>query len=248
MAKIDPVLAEAIHRNLKDHILEHFERYYYLAYSLVKNRDGAIKVLINVVYFSLYNARKLKDLPPMHIWILQLLIRDGMRTMNRGTYSRDFTENSQLYAFLETLEPSAVNAFKLFYFEELNEEKTADVLGFSREEVRNKLAYVRGQLQIDSSMDWESQQKLQELVDIYESAELPVNLQKEVDSAIENEERNFATFLQKYKKDRIRKPIGLLLLAAVFVIGTIFLGRSNPIFAESVMNMPIIGKLFAPFL
>lgn len=247
MAKIDPALAEGIHRNLTAHILEHYERYYYLAYSLVKNREGAKNVVSNAVYFSLYNGRKLKDLPPMHVWFLQLIIRDGMRTMNRRAYARDFTKDSQLYAFMETLEPSAVNAFKLFYFEGLNAEKVGDVLGFGKEEVRRKLEYARRELKIESSMGEESEARLQELAEVYESAELPTDLREEVDSAIRREEENYAAFLQKYEKDKIRKPLGLLIFAAAFFLLTVLLGRSNQIFADSVLHMPLVNRLFAPF-
>lgn len=49
-------------------------------------------------------------------WILQLVLRDGMRAMNRGAYPRKSTENSQLYAYTETLGSSALSAFKLYLF------------------------------------------------------------------------------------------------------------------------------------
>ena len=247
MAKIDFTLAEDIHKHLKEHVLKHYKRYYYFAYSLVKNQDGAKNVVSNAVYFSLYNARKLQELPPAHIWFLQLVIKDGMRTMIRNIYPRDFTKNSQLYAFMETLEPSAVNAFKLLYFEGLSEEEVGDVLNMSQKEVSKKLAYVCGELKIDSSMDEESEAKLKELVDIYESAELPEDLEEAVHSAIRREEENFASFMEKYEKNKVRKPLGILILAAGLFLITIFLGRNNPVFAESVLSLPIFNKLFAPF-
>ena len=247
MAKINPKLVEGIHRSLVSHILEHYERYYYLAYSLVKNHEGAAKTVTKAVYFSLYNGRKLRDLPPMHVWILQLVIRDGMRTMNRGTYPREFTKDSQLYAYMETLEPSATNAFKLHYFEELNMEKVGDVLNLNKEEVQRRLSYVRSELKIDSSMDEESEIRLQELKSVYESPEIPENFLEEVEEAIRKEEENYASLLEKYRRDRIRKPIGVLIFAAVFFFGTIYLGRTNPTFAESVLSLPIISKLFIPF-
>lgn len=247
MAKINPQLAESIHRNLVSHLMEHYDRYYFLAYSLVKNPEAAVKVVSNVVYFSLYNGRKLKDTPPMHVWFLQLIIRDGMRTMNRNVYTRDFTEDSQIYAYMETLEPSAVNAFKLYYFEGLNKEKTGDVLGLREEEVERRLAYVRKELNIDSSLDEESEARLLELIEVYESPVIPESLEEEISEAILREEENFATFLQKYQKDKIRKPITLLILALVFFFMTIILGRRNTIFAELVLSTPLINKLFAPF-
>jgi|LSQX01.2.fsa_nt_gb predicted DNA-binding protein YlxM (UPF0122 family) len=139
---------------------------------------------------------------------------------------------------METLEPSAVNAFKLFYFEGLSEEEIGDVLNMSQKEVCNKLAYVCGELKIDSSMDEESEAKIKELVDIYESAELPEDLEEAVHSAIRREEENFASFMEKYEKNKIRKHLGLLILAAGLFFVTILLGRNNPVFAESVLSYP----------
>lgn len=247
MAKINPELAKNIHENLVDHIMDHYERYYYLAYSLVKNAEGATKVVANAAYFSLYNGRKLKTLPPMHIWFLQLIVRDGMRTMNKRTYEREFTEDSQLYAFMETIEPSAVNVFKLYYFEGLNKEKTGEVLGLNDEEVQKRLSFVRAQLKIDGNLDEESSERLEEIRGVYESVEIPGNLRGEIQSAIWREEENYEDFLLKYKKDRVRKPLGLIILAAVFFFGTIILGRGNPIFAQMVTALPIINKIFVPF-
>ncbi len=247
MAKIDPKLVEGIHRSLVSHILEHYKRYYYLAYSLVKNREGATKTVTKAVYFSLFNGRKLKELPPMHVWILQLVIKDGMRAMNHGTYSREFTKGSQLYAYMETLEPSAVNTLKLYYFEELSMEKVGDVLNFKKEEVQRRLSYVRNELKIESSMDEDSEIRIQELKSVYESPEIPENLLEEVEQAIRKEADNYASLLTKYQKDRIRKPIKVLIFAAVFFFGTVYLGKTNAIFAESVLNLPLISKLFIPF-
>ncbi len=248
MARLDLQLAENIHENLVAHIMEHYDRYYYFAYSLVKNPEGALNVVCDTTYFSLYNGRKLQSLPlSMHVWFFQLIVRDGMRTMNSKTYPREFTKDSQLYAFMETIEPSAVNAFKLFYFEGLNREKTADALNLSTEEVRKRLEYVRGKLKIDSSMDAESQNRLDELHEVYESPEIPDNLEKEIRAAIKREEENFAEFAVKYKKNRVRKPVGLLLLTALFFFATIFLGRRNPDFAAMVLRMPLINKVFMHF-
>ena len=247
MAKINRELAENIHINLANHLREHYERYYLLAYSLVKNQEAAVQVVSDIVYFSLYNGRKLKNLPPMHVWFLQLVIRNGMRTMIKNVYPRDFNKESQLYSYMETLEPSGVNVFRLFYFEELNVEKTADVLNLSVSEVRYKLDQVRRELKIDSSHDEESMERLEELVDVYESAPIPENLYEEIEKAIEREEENFAKFYQKYKRDKLVKPLGLVLVTAAFILITIFLGRRNPIFAESVLNMPLVNKFFGHF-
>lgn len=247
MAKINRELAENIHVNLTNHLREYYERYYLLAYSLVKNQEAAVQVVSDIVYFSLYNGRKLKSVPPMHTWFLQLVIRNGMRAMIKNTSPRDFTKESQLYSYMETLEPSGVNVFRLFYFEGLNIEKTADVLNLSTAEVRQKLDFVRRELKIDSSHDEESMDRIEELREVYESAPIPESLQEEVEKAIQREEENFANFYKKYTRNKILKPLGLVVITAAFILVTIFVGRRNPIFAESVLNMPIVNKFFGQF-
>ena len=121
MARIDPRLAAGINAMMKDHIMENYERYYLMAYSIVKNEQQTVNILNKAFYFSLYNGRKLKSPPKMKTWFFQLVIKAGMRKMHElDRYKRDFTEESRLYAYMETLEPSAVNAFKLYYFENLS--------------------------------------------------------------------------------------------------------------------------------
>ncbi len=248
MGKIILELSESIHRNLVEHIMENYDRYFYLAYSFTKNKEVAMDVVTNAIYFSLYNGRKLKTLPPMQTWILQLIVKDGMRTMRKTNYKRDFTANSQLYAYMETLEPSATNAFKLYYFENLNLEKICGVLHFNEYEAKRRLSYVRGELHIDSSLDEESKEKIDELVRIYESVEIPENFPDKVKDAIKREEDNFDDFYKKYSRNKILKPIGLIALALVFFFITIMLGKDNPDFAAAVLNVPIINKIFMPFL
>ena len=248
MAKVNPVVTENIHRNLVEYARENYPRFYYLSYSYVKNEEAAMDVVTSVVYFSLLNGRKLQDLPPMKIWYYQLLCRYGMRSMHQRTHERKFTDNSQLYAFMETIEPSATNVFKLFYLEDMTVSEMEDILHLRNQEVLNRLSVVRRELKIDSSLDEESLARLKEIKDIYFEPEVPEDLGRKIEEVIQKEEESFAKHEAHSRKFRWIKPIGLVALALLIYFFTMQTARQNPEFAENILALPIVGNLFAPFL
>jgi hypothetical protein len=248
MPKVNPVITENIHRNLVEFARENYPRFYYLSYSLVKNREAAMEVVTNVIYFSLLNGRKLQDLPPMKIWYYQLLCRYGMRSMHQRNYERKFTDNSQLYALMETIEPSATNVFKLFYLEDMTVSEIEDILHLKNPEVLGRLSLVRRELKIDSSMDEESLNRLKEIKTIYFEPELPEELGAQVEEVIKKEEESSAKQEAQSKKFRWIKPVGAVVLALLIFFLTLKAADQNPDFAENVLSLPILGNLFAPFL
>jgi RNA polymerase sigma-70 factor (ECF subfamily) len=248
MAKANPILSENIHRNLVDYARENYESFYYLSYSYVKNREEAMDIVTNVIYYSLMNGRKLQDLPPMKVWYFQLLCRYGMRSMHRNDYVRKFTENSKLYAYMETLEPSATNAFKLYYLEDMTIPQIEGVLHQKNNEITGRLAVVRRELKIDSSLDEESMERLDEIKRIYYEPEVPEELSKEIEKIILKEEANNAEYEAKSKKTRFIKPLGVVLLAFLIYYLTLRTAQNNPDFANSISTIPVLGSIFAPFL
>lgn len=248
MAKRNPVLSENIHRNLVDYARENYESFYHLSYSYVKNREEAMDIVTNVIYYSLMNGRKLQDLPPMKIWYFQLLCRYGMRSMHRNDYERKFTENSQLYAYMETLEPSATNAFKLYYLEDMTIPQIEGVLHQKKDEITGRLAMVRRELKIDSSLDEESMKRLDEIKNIYYEPEIPKELFQEIEAIILREEKNNAEYETKSNKMRFIKPVGVFILAFLIYYLTLRTAQNDPEFANSISTIPILGSIFAPFL
>ncbi|NLD19928.1 MAG: sigma-70 family RNA polymerase sigma factor [Clostridiales bacterium] len=249
MARIDYGLATAINGNMVDFLLEKYERYYLFAYSIVKNQEQTKRIMAKAIYFSLYNGRKLKKMPKLTTWFYQLVIKDGMRKMHElDRYKRDFTYDSQIYAFMETIEPSAVNAFKLYYFEELSISETGEILRLKQGEVEKRLKYVRKELGIDSSLEDESGEKLQELIDVYESPEIPEDLETLIYDTIEREKQNFEKFMRKQTRDRWLKPMILLACLALWFFGTIALAEGNAGFRELVTGIPVVRHLFIPFI
>ncbi|MCR5481953.1 MAG: hypothetical protein K6F52_04075 [Clostridia bacterium] len=247
MAKINPVLAEGIHKSLVQNVRENYPRYYRLAYSFVKNEQAAADIISKGIYFSLYNGRKLKGTPDTTLWFLQLVVREGMRAMYRNNFERAFTANSRHYALMETLEPSAVNCFKLYYFEELSMEKTAEVLHFDVREVEKRLESAVKGLGLDAVSEEEADKILAEMQDVYESAPAPAGLEAAVEDAIAREEQNFAKYLTSTKRNAVLKPVGLVVLCAALFVLTVAAGRSNPDFAQAVMAMPFMEKIFGGF-
>lgn len=249
MARFDPKLSESINRTMVDFLFENCERYYLFAYSMVKNKQQAERILEKTIYFSLYNSRKLKTLPSMTTWFYQLIIKDGMRKMHElDKYKRDFTCNSQLYAYMETLEPSSTNAFKLHYFESLPLSSVAEILRMKPREAESRISFVRHELKIDKYMDEESTEKLNELIKIYESANIPDDLEDVISAAVEKERESYNAMLRRYKKTRLLKPLLLIILTVTWFLATLILAEKNENFAVIVTNVPILKYLFIPFI
>ena len=249
MAKIDPRVAEGINRQLVDFLLENCERYYLFIYSMVKNEEQVKNIITKTTFFSLANARKLKSMPRLKTWFYQLIVKEGMRKMHEyNKYKRDFTYNSQLYAFMETIEPSATNAFKLYYFEGMNIDEVGEILHMKREEINKRLKLVRRTLGIDGSLeDQEDIDKMDELIDIYESPEIPEDLEEVVQGAIQKEQEDYDRFIAKQHRYRIIKPVALVCAIALWYIATAVLCKNNESFAHMVNAVPFIRYLFTPF-
>ena len=205
-------------------------------------------IITKTTFFSLANARKLKDMPRLRTWFYQLIVKEGMRKMHDyGKYKRDFTYDSQLYAYMETIEPSATNAFKLYYFEDMNIDEIGEILHMSPAEINKRLSLVRHKLRIDSSLEDESGEKMDELIEVYESPEIPADLEDVVQAAIDREREDYERHVARQYKLRIVKPVVLVLAVAAWYFGTLAMGKANPAFAEMVEAVPIIKYLFIPF-
>lgn len=242
-------LGENIANTLADYARENYPSFYYLAYSYMKNSEKAADLVLNIIYTSLSNGRKLRDLPPMKTWYFQLLTKQGMRAMFRERdYKRDFTDDSQIYALMETIEPSSTNVFKLYYFEEMGAPQIAAILNMKEGEVQGRLENVRRQLKIDSSLDEESMHRLGDLRRVYFSPAIPESLEKDIDNIIQEESQHNQAHKTRTRLAIIFKPLGLIILLFATVFLTVMLAESNPAFRESISQIPIIGDFFNSLL
>ena len=249
MAKIDPKLAEGINRQMADFLLENYERYYLFIYSMVKNEEQVKRIISKTIYFSLYNGRKLKGIPRMRTWFYQLIVKDSLRKMHElDKYKRDFTYESQLYAFMETIEPSAVNTFRLFYFENMSISEIGEILHLKDAEVEKRLKYVRRELKIDVNLEDESADRMNELIRVYESPKIPDDLEDIINDTIARERADFEKYLSKQSKNRILKPLILIACLVLWFFGTIAVAKGNENFAEMVKAVPFIRSIFIPFI
>lgn len=249
MAKIDLNKVNRVHDSLVEHVVNNKDRYYRLAYSFVKNEEAAGRSVCEAIYFSLYNARKMEQLPPKpDNWFLQLVLKSAMREMRRNNYERQFTYNSKSYAYMETLEHSMTNVFKLYYFEDLNLKDIEDIIGLPEKQILAKLNQAIEKIGISPMLDEESEEKLREMTEVYSSVEIPENFIALVEETIKKEEDSFERDMNKRIRNAKIKPIGVVALAAGIFFLTIILGRNNKEFADSVLNMPLIGNLFKGFL
>lgn len=238
---------ERMFEDMRDHALECGPDYYRLAYSYVKNEEAALAITSDTVYFSLANARKIQGRPKFKNWFLQILLKSAIRTMRDQKYPRTFTENSQQYAFFETLEHSNTTVFKLYYFWDLTIDDIVEILRSDEKTVHQQLRTAREQMSITSEDDERSLGIIDELCRIYTEPEIPATLENEIKKAIEKEQLKQDEVMRKEEKNRIRKPLGVIILAAAIFFLTIIAGKSNPGFAESISNIPFVGPFFAGF-
>jgi hypothetical protein len=122
------------------------------------------------------------------------------------------------------------------------------VLHQKNNEITGRLAVVRRELKIDSSLDEESMERLDEIKRIYYEPEVPEELSKEIEKIILKEEANNAEYEAKSKKTRFIKPLGVVLLAFLIYYLTLRTAQNNPDFANSISTIPVLGSIFAPFL
>lgn len=249
MSRYNTMITEGINNSLKEYALEHYEEFYPLAFSYMKNEKHAMEVVTEVIRLSLFNGRKLKDLPPMKMWYYQLLVRYGMRAMFRErNYEREFTKDSKLYAFMETIEPASTNVFKLRYLEGMDEKDVSSILNIKKDEVDNKLRLVLSHLKIDSSLDEESTEKLDEIKRVYFSQKAPKELRALVEEAIYEEGVAYEKGESKRNKLKWVKALGVFVLAFLIFFITIKLASDNPDFRDKVLALPFLGNLFSSFL
>ncbi|MGI6258201.1 MAG: hypothetical protein ACOYJU_09060 [Anaerovoracaceae bacterium] len=238
---------ERMFEDMREHALEYGGNYYRLAYSFVKNQDAAIAVTADAIYFSLYNARKIEGRPKFKNWFLQVLLKSAIRTMRDQKYPRAFTKNSKHYAYFETLDHSNTTVFKLYYFWDLAIDDIVEILRSDEKTVLQQLNNARKEMSISSDEDAESIKIREELQRIYEEPEIPSRLEGEIRSALAREQAKHEESIRKVEKNRIRKPVGVIILAAAIFFLTILAGRANPDFAESISQIPLVGRFFANF-
>lgn len=238
---------ERMFEDMRSHALEHGEDYYRLAYSYVKNPDAAVAVTADVVYFSLYNARKIQGRPKFEIWFIQIMLKSALRMMHDQKYPREFTKNSRRYAYFETLDHSDTTVFKLYYFWNLPIDDIVDILRSDEETVIQQLKRAEMEMEISSEEDENSAEILTELQAIYTEPEIPAQLEIKIKEAIEREKAKHMEAKRKEERNRIRKPLGVIILAAAIFFLTILAGKTNPEFAESIVRIPFVGPFIAGF-
>ena len=129
----------------------------------------------------------------------------------------------------------------------MNIDEIGEILHMSPTEINKRLKLVRHKLRIDKSLEDESGERMDELIEVYESPEIPADLEDVVQAAIDREREDYERHVARQYKLRIVKPVVLVLAVAAWYFGTLAMGRANPQFAEMVEAVPIIKYLFIPF-
>lgn len=234
---------QAFMKKAGEYALENYGDMYLFAYSCLKNEDEASKAVTTSIYHSMKNLRKLQAMPKLPNWFYQLLLRATQKSLHQVDMKRKFTDNSQIYAYMETLPQNETGAFKLYHFAQMDISDISEILNSKDQKVVSAIEKVSESLHISTQLDEASIKRLEELERIYNEPEIPIELHDAVISELKREEESFLRAQYKKERDRILKPFGLLLLFAVIMALTSLGMKQNPTFAEAVIQIPFVGKL-----
>ena len=97
-------------------------------------------------------------------------------------------------------------------------------------------------------MDEDSVERLHELIDIYDNVKIPENLENVILDVMQMEQENFDKYIKRQEIYRWLKPVILVACLALWFFGTIALAKSNQQFADSILDIPIIRRIFINFI
>lgn len=234
---------QAFIKRAGEYALENCGDMYLFAYSYLKNENEASNVVTTSIYHSMKNLRKTQAMPKLQNWFYQLLLRAIQKSLHQVDMKRNFTDNSQIYAYMETLPQNETGAFKLYHFAQMEISDISEILNSTDRKVVSAIENVSASLRISVKLDEASIKKLKELKRIYNEPEIPPELHDAVIAELKREEELFLRAKYKKERDRILKPFGLLLLFAVIMALTSLGMKQNPTFAEAVTQIPFAGKL-----
>lgn len=146
-------------RNIYDSLIEYIEenqnKFYLLAYSYIKERDGALDTVQNAIYKALISWETLKNPEYIKTWFYRILVNsalDELRTrkklyptapekMPEETYSPLDSEADclDLRAAMDTLEPELKSIIIMKYFEDMKLDEISKITGLNINTLKSKL-------------------------------------------------------------------------------------------------------------
>lgn len=144
--------------------MNHYEQFYRLAYTYVKNADDAQDIVQESILKAMTSLDSLNNPQYLKTWFCRIVVNtalDFLRKQNKFSFSdedvledcsyeeRDNTQTLDLHAALEQLSPNSRSVIVLRYFEDLKLEEIGDVLDINVSTVKTRLYTALKRLRID---------------------------------------------------------------------------------------------------
>lgn len=128
----------------------HYEKYYRLAYSYMRNENDALDVVQESAYRAIRDCGKVKNKDYLSTWIYRIVVNtalDLLRKKKKETLTQELPEipvedqyeETELRAILDQLDSKSRTLIILRYFEDLKLEDIADILGDNLNTVKARL-------------------------------------------------------------------------------------------------------------
>ena len=131
-------------------LTENYERYYRLAFKLMRNQDDALDVVQESAYRAIKDCKGVRNKDYLSTWIYRIVVNtalDLLRKKKKETLTEELPEipvedqyqETEMRTILNQLDHKSKTIIILRYFEDLKLEDIADILGDNLNTVKARL-------------------------------------------------------------------------------------------------------------
>ena len=129
---------------------ENYERYYRLAYKLMRNQDDALDVVQESAYRAIKDCKGVRNKDYLSTWIYRIVVNTSLDMLRRKkketpteempeTPTEDHYQDLDLKQMINRLDDKSRTVIILRYFEDLKLEDIADIVGENLNTVKARL-------------------------------------------------------------------------------------------------------------
>ena len=131
-------------------LTENYERYYRLAYKLMRNQDDALDVVQESAYCAIKDCKGVRNKDYLSTWIYRIVVNTSLDMLRRKkketpteempeTPTEDHYQDLDLKQMINRLDDKSRTVILLRYFEDLKLEEIADIAGENLNTVKARL-------------------------------------------------------------------------------------------------------------
>lgn len=139
-------------------LIKHYDKYYRLAYSYVRNEADAMDIVQEGAYRAILNSGSLKNVEFAETWIYRIMLNEAFSFLRKRRGTADMEEieaawedsygNIDLQNAIAGLEPKDRAVVTLRYYEDRKLDEIAQILNENLSTVKSRLYRVMGKLKL----------------------------------------------------------------------------------------------------